>query len=409
MVVPPRHNHVNFDATEKMKSVVVAIVIAAIVIGDDMEANFEKIMAIQSNSKISGLRGPPFLGTAVAGTKAVVTAIVAAYCRTQIQSNVKVSGLRGQPFLDTASSAGAKAVVTSIVAVELLLILMYGAENPSIAGMVLDSPFSDLVDLKMELVDTNKFQLLKLTVKLAIHYLRRAILKKANFDIRNLNTIKVAKSCFVPVLIGHAVDDDFIQPRRSDLIFDVYMEVDLQICSGQAADNTEYAIKDLCSRRPVSSIVVLEDLSSKDKQLDAQEQGTGYGCRASSSTMISFELSSGSPSGDHTPASIDDDKYVEYHLHNAADFPSNVEEEERMFKNLEQDDSSSTKRKNVAASHSDAPLDNKSLSDIDMADHMRVTVKAVKNPTTYIIDGLLHGISTSFIVDNDSVHRCSGI
>ncbi|KAL2530458.1 uncharacterized protein Fot_23059 [Forsythia ovata] len=73
---------------------------------------------------------------------------------------------------------------------------MHGAENPSIAGMVLDSPFSDLVDLMMELVDTNKFRLLKLIV---------------------------AKSCFVPVLIGHAVKDDFIQPRHSDLIFDAYM------------------------------------------------------------------------------------------------------------------------------------------------------------------------------------------
>ncbi|KAK1424502.1 hypothetical protein QVD17_19832 [Tagetes erecta] len=30
--------------------------------------------------------------------------------------------------------------------------LMYGAEDPSIVGMVLDSPFSDLVDLMMELV-----------------------------------------------------------------------------------------------------------------------------------------------------------------------------------------------------------------------------------------------------------------
>ncbi|KAL2525995.1 alpha/beta-Hydrolases superfamily protein [Abeliophyllum distichum] len=222
-------------------------------------------------------------------------------------------------------------------------------------------------------------------------------------------------------------------------------EVDLQICSGQAADSTEDAIKDICFTRPV-----LADLSSKDKQLDAQEQGTGYGSHASSSTMISFELSSGSPSGDHTPASIDDDKYVEYHLDNAADFSSNVEEEER---NLKQDDSSSTKSnlietntsaakdcdlvsqnpipdtsklpvehppkfsppsdtstckhslsfagfvynikpitsgKNVAASHSDAPLDNENLFDIDMADHMRVTVKAVKNPTTYIVDGLLH-------------------
>ncbi|KAL2520212.1 Uncharacterized protein Fot_24135 [Forsythia ovata] len=59
--------------------------------------------------------------------------------------------------------------------------------------------------------------------------------------------------------------------------------------------------------------------------------------------MISFELSSGSPNRDHTPALIDDDKYVEYRLDNAAGFLSNVEEEERMFKNLEQDNSSSTK------------------------------------------------------------------
>lgn len=42
--------------------------------------------------------------------------------------------------------------------------LMYGAEDPSIAGMVLDSPFSDLVDLMMELVDTYKIRLPKFTV-----------------------------------------------------------------------------------------------------------------------------------------------------------------------------------------------------------------------------------------------------
>ncbi|XP_057521118.1 uncharacterized protein LOC130801314 isoform X1 [Amaranthus tricolor] len=101
--------------------------------------------------------------------------------------------------------------------------LMYGAEDPSIAGMVLDSPFSDLVDLMMELVDTYKVRLPKFTVKFAIQYMRRAIMKKAKFDIMDLNTIKVAKSCFVPVLFGHAIDDDFIQPHHSERIYDVYV------------------------------------------------------------------------------------------------------------------------------------------------------------------------------------------
>ncbi|XP_039072123.1 uncharacterized protein LOC120219378 isoform X2 [Hibiscus syriacus] len=101
--------------------------------------------------------------------------------------------------------------------------LMYGAEDPSIAGMVLDSPFSDLVDLMMELVDTYKFRLPKFTVKFAIQIMRKAIQKKAKFDITELNTIKVAKSCFVPVLFGHAIDDDFILPHHSDCIFEAYV------------------------------------------------------------------------------------------------------------------------------------------------------------------------------------------
>ncbi|KAG6758919.1 hypothetical protein POTOM_035382 [Populus tomentosa] len=108
--------------------------------------------------------------------------------------------------------------------------LMYGAEDPSIAGMVLDSPFSDLVDLMMELVETYKFRLPKFTVsfvvvgvKFAIQYMRKSIQKKAKFDIMDLNTIKVAKSCFVPVLFGHAIDDDFIRPHHSQSIFEAYM------------------------------------------------------------------------------------------------------------------------------------------------------------------------------------------
>lgn len=51
-----------------------------------------------------------------------------------------------------------------IVLLHLFYSLMYGAEDPSIAAMVLDSPFSDLVDLMMELVDTYKFRLPKFTV-----------------------------------------------------------------------------------------------------------------------------------------------------------------------------------------------------------------------------------------------------
>ncbi|KAL7251925.1 hypothetical protein ACSBR1_013725 [Camellia fascicularis] len=275
--------------------------------------------------------------------------------------------------------------------------LMYGAEDPSIAGMVLDSPFSDLVDLMMELVDTFKVRLPKFTVKFAIQYMRRAIQKKAKFDIMDLNTIKVAKSCFVPVLLGHATADDFIQPHHSDRLFDAYVgdkniikfegdhnsprpqfyfdsiniffhnvlhppedevgdalfdttydyfdkdnwstihAVDyaddfLTASIDPTASSTEDAIKQVRSKRPMSRTEVPSDTSSNDKQSDKEEEGSGTKPIPSSSKMIDFEFSNGHrPCGPHVPSSIDDDEYVEYPLDNSLDFPSNVEEEERIF------------------------------------------------------------------------------
>ncbi|KAL8524805.1 hypothetical protein ACS0TY_014426 [Phlomoides rotata] len=272
--------------------------------------------------------------------------------------------------------------------------LMYGAEDPSIAGMVLDSPFSDLVDLMMELVDTYKVRLPKFTVKFAIQYMRRAIQKKAKFDITELNTIKVAKSCFVPVLFGHAIDDDFINPHHSDRIFDAYVgdkniikfegdhnsprpqfyfdsisiffnnvlqppedvgastyfdlsnsyvskgrwstvhDVEFSdellgspsANSGTAASSTEDAIKQLRSKRPMSAMVVPADISSKDNQPNSEVESRESDSQPSSSNMISFDLSNSS----NVPGSVDDDEYVEYSLDMLADFPNNVEEEERM-------------------------------------------------------------------------------
>ncbi|XP_071742047.1 uncharacterized protein [Rutidosis leptorrhynchoides] len=266
--------------------------------------------------------------------------------------------------------------------------LMYGAEDPSIAGMVLDSPFSDLVDLMMELVDTYKIRLPKFTVKFAIQYMRRAILKKAKFDIVELNTIKVAKSSFVPVLFGHACDDDFIQPHHSDRIYEAYMgdkniikfegdhnsprpqfyfdsiniffhnvlqppedEVkgnffdssldylgkeingvgyeDEFFVTPQASSSTEDAINQLRSKRPMSRTEVPSDIPSTDKQCNSEDEGatTGPTPSSSSSKMINFEFSNG-----HSySSSADDNEYVEYPLQHVEGFPCDVEEEERML------------------------------------------------------------------------------
>ncbi|KAG7542989.1 Serine aminopeptidase S33 [Arabidopsis thaliana x Arabidopsis arenosa] len=271
--------------------------------------------------------------------------------------------------------------------------LMYGAEDPSIAAMVLDSPFSDLVDLMMELVDTYKFRLPKFTIKFAIQYMRRAVQKKANFNITDLNTIKVAKSCFVPVLFGHAIDDDFIQPHHSERIYEAYIgdkniikfegdhnsprppfyfdsiniffhnvlqppevvkptffdPVDDYFSKGSwntmqelsspqssaqkslAAGSTSDAINEVRLKRPMSRTEVPSNDPSNQSSSETKEKENNEVSSSSSSDMISFDLSNGDPYPPHLAVALDDDQFVEFHVDELADFPSNAEEEERML------------------------------------------------------------------------------
>ncbi|PNY08891.1 hypothetical protein L195_g005429 [Trifolium pratense] len=211
-------------------------------------------------------------------------------------------------------------------------------------------------------------------VKFAIQYMRRTIQKKAKFDIADLNTIKVAKSCFVPALLGHAIDDDFIQPHHSDRIFEAYMG-DKNIIKFEGDHNsprpqfyfdsiniffhnvlqppadevgqsffdpvndyfaepstssTVEAIEEVRSRRPMSRMEVPSDISSKDGQCVNEEEKCGD-TSPSSSSMISFELSNGHPYDPQAPTMLDDNQFVEYQLEDLAGFPSSAEEEERML------------------------------------------------------------------------------
>ncbi|CAH8316128.1 unnamed protein product [Eruca vesicaria subsp. sativa] len=337
------------------------------------DASEAAIVLLPSNITIFTL---DFSGSGVSGGEYVTLGwnekddlkAVVEYLRTD--GNVSLIGLWGR-------SMGA---VTS---------LMYGAEDPSIAAMVLDSPFSDLVDLMMELVDTYKFPLPKFTIKFAIQYMRRAVQKKAKFDITDLNTIKVAKSCFVPVLFGHAIDDDFIRPHHSERIYEAYIgdkniikfegdhnsprpqfyfdsiniffhnvlqppevvgprlfdPVDDYFAKGNWStmqklssppssaqkSSTSDAINELRMKRPMSRIEVPSNVPSNQSSSETKEKENHEVSSSSSSDMISFDLCNGDPYAPHLSVALDDDQYVEFQVEELADFPSNAEEEERML------------------------------------------------------------------------------
>ena len=81
--------------------------------------------------------------------------------------------------------------------------LLHGERDPSIAGMILDSAFSDLTVLAEEIVDKGRKNGLFVpgfVVYIAIRWIRSSVMKTAKFDIRHLSPIKHANKCYIPAL-----------------------------------------------------------------------------------------------------------------------------------------------------------------------------------------------------------------
>jgi pimeloyl-ACP methyl ester carboxylesterase len=87
--------------------------------------------------------------------------------------------------------------------------LLHGDRDPSIAGMVLDSPFADMKQLVMELAKTHT-KIPGFLVSGAMKLVKSTIKSKANFDIMDLSPISHVKECFIPALFATGISDDFI-------------------------------------------------------------------------------------------------------------------------------------------------------------------------------------------------------
>lgn len=92
--------------------------------------------------------------------------------------------------------------------------LLHGDRDPSIAGMVLDSPFSDMKTLVNELAKSYT-KIPSFLVSGAMKLIRNTIKSKAKFDILDLSPIKHVENSFIPALFAAANEDDFIQPHHA--------------------------------------------------------------------------------------------------------------------------------------------------------------------------------------------------
>lgn len=99
--------------------------------------------------------------------------------------------------------------------------LMYGDEDPTVAGLVLDSPFSSLKMLVEEIVK-DKISLPNFILNQAISMVKSSVQKKAGFSLDEIEPINYAKRCFIPALFVSAQGDNFVKPHHSKILYDIY-------------------------------------------------------------------------------------------------------------------------------------------------------------------------------------------
>jgi len=92
--------------------------------------------------------------------------------------------------------------------------IMYSSSDPSLAGMVLDSPFCDLWELMSEL-STRFVGLPSLLTSVALRVVRAIVQQKAGFDICDVSPRASIARSFVPMLFLHGGEDEFALPSHS--------------------------------------------------------------------------------------------------------------------------------------------------------------------------------------------------
>uniref|UniRef100_A0A6B2L2K4 Serine aminopeptidase S33 domain-containing protein n=1 Tax=Arcella intermedia TaxID=1963864 RepID=A0A6B2L2K4_9EUKA len=115
----------------------------------------------------------------------------------------------------------------SMGAVSILLYLdLLGKEQPKklepILGVILDSPFSNLYTLASELAQSQGKWIVTPLVSLGLYGLRKAIRKKVNFDIKEMDLLPIVGKLTTPALFLHGKDDDFVIPEHSAKLFKSY-------------------------------------------------------------------------------------------------------------------------------------------------------------------------------------------
>eukprot|EP00826_Nyctotherus_ovalis_P061702 TRINITY_DN8804_c0_g4_i1.p1 TRINITY_DN8804_c0_g4~~TRINITY_DN8804_c0_g4_i1.p1 ORF type:complete len:362 (+),score=71.02 TRINITY_DN8804_c0_g4_i1:130-1215(+) len=100
--------------------------------------------------------------------------------------------------------------------------LLHADRDPSIAGLVLDSPFASMNRLTEELLNKYASNVPGFVLSVLLWFVKKSIKSRANFSMDDLVPIDHVGSAFIPAQFIVANADDFICPSHGVLLYEQY-------------------------------------------------------------------------------------------------------------------------------------------------------------------------------------------
>ena len=149
--------------------------------------------------------------------------------------------------------------------------LLHGDRDPTIGGMLLDSPFSNLRTLCDELA-YNTCKVPSFMVGAAMALVSSTIREKADFDVAQLTPITHVGDCYIPAIFATGEQDTFIAPHHCDALYEAYAG-EKQLVKFEGTHNSERSdfFKQSSTNFFVNCLKVTELLTEETKMTKAQQ------------------------------------------------------------------------------------------------------------------------------------------
>lgn len=153
--------------------------------------------------------------------------------------------------------------------------VLRAAQDPGLAGCVMDSPFGSLQQVAEELVSSGSVPIPSFLLSMALGVVGSEVRDRADFELVDLCPAKEARFAVAPALFGVASDDNFVLPHHTMDIFGAWGGKDKKIITfsgghnGQRPDSFRDEVVEFLTKRLAEAQTAnfISDTLARAKQL----------------------------------------------------------------------------------------------------------------------------------------------